>query len=113
MMPSEDIAAAWRLAYARQAASDFEVYDLLCVNPGIDECQRMHYLQMALEKAAKAHYWSTSGIGLPDSKVNRSHRVAEKFLSLVIPGSGPTRAGGARRGEPPRQLRVSMGSRRQ
>jgi hypothetical protein len=83
-MPPADIAAAWRRAYARQAASDFQVYDLLCVSPGVDECQRMHYLQMALEKSAKAHFWSTSGVGTPDSKVNRSHKVAEKFLPLVM-----------------------------
>lgn len=83
MRPS-DVAAAWRRAYARQAASDFRVYDVLCTSPGVDECQRMHYLQMALEKSAKAHFWGTSGVGTPDSKVNRSHKVAEKFLPLVV-----------------------------
>ncbi len=84
MVPSVDIAAAWRLAYARQAVSDFEVYDLLCHSSGIDECQRMHYLQMALEKSAKAHFWGSSGAGSAASKVNRSHKVAEKYLPLVI-----------------------------
>lgn len=84
MVPSGDIAAAWRLAYARQAVSDFEVYDLLCHSPGIHECQRMHYLQMALEKSAKAHFWGSSGAGSAASKVNRSHKVAEKYLPLVI-----------------------------
>lgn len=83
-MTPEDLAMAWRLAYARQAASDFKVYDLLCFSPGVDECQRMHYLQMAMEKAAKAHFWSTGGVAAPDSKVNRSHKVAEKFLPLVM-----------------------------
>jgi hypothetical protein len=45
-MPPVEIAAAWRPADARQAASDFEVYDPLCRSPGIDECQRMHDLQI-------------------------------------------------------------------
>jgi len=84
MAPTADIAARWRKAYARQAASDFAVYDLLCAHGEIDECQRMHHLQMALEKSAKAHFWGPTGANSSDSKVNRSHKVAEKYLPLVV-----------------------------
>lgn len=83
-MTPGNVAAAWRLGYARQAVSDFKVYDLLCVTPVVDECQRMHYLQMALEKSAKAHFWGSSGVGTTESKVNRSHKVAEKLLPVVM-----------------------------
>ena len=83
-MDSREAAAAWRLAYARQALSDFTVYDLLCSQTSVDECQRMHYLQMALEKSAKAHFWNTSGSSGEPSKINRSHRVVEKFLPMVF-----------------------------
>jgi hypothetical protein len=80
----EVVAGSWRRAYARQAASDFAVYDVLCMHPEVEECQRMHYLQMALEKAAKAHFWQTSGSRGDPSSVNRRHRVAEKFLPGVF-----------------------------
>ncbi len=43
----------------------------------------MHYLQMALEKSAKAHFWGTSGVSGGRSKINRSHRVTEKILPTV------------------------------
>lgn len=79
-----EIAAGWRRAYARQSLSDFNVYDLLCATETVDECQRMHYLQMALEKAAKAHFWHSTAAHALSSKVNRSHKVAEKYLPLVM-----------------------------
>lgn len=78
-----DTAGEWRRAYARQANSDFALYDLLCQNGDVEECQRMHYLQMALEKAAKAHYWGTTASSLATSRINKSHKVAEKYLPLV------------------------------
>jgi len=76
-------AQSWRYAYARQAVSDFQVYALLSREGNLPACHRMHYLQMSLEKAAKAHYWSGSGAAATKSKVNRSHEVAQKYLPAV------------------------------
>jgi hypothetical protein len=73
----------WRHTYARQAVSDFEVYTLLSQEGELPACHRMHYLQMSLEKAAKAHFWSGPGAGAAKSKVNRTHQVAEKYLPAV------------------------------
>lgn len=79
-MDSIACAAAWRTAYARQSLSDFVVFEHLCLIDDIPECQRLHYLQMALEKAAKAFFWSGSGSKQVLSKVNTSHDVVETHL---------------------------------
>lgn len=73
-------AAAWSRAFARQAESDFAVYDLLCRHPEIAECQRLHALQMAMEKAVKA------GVALqqpPRLDIHR-HDVVEKSLGFIV-----------------------------
>lgn len=82
MEPSES-AAAWRRAYARQAISDFEVYDHICKAGTISECHRLHYLQMALEKSAKAFFWAGPGSNQDYSKVNSQHKVVKKYLPDV------------------------------
>lgn len=41
-------------AFARQACSDFDTYDHL-LKGNLPACHHLHYLQMAVEKAAKAH----------------------------------------------------------
>jgi len=86
MEPSES-AASWRRAYARQALSDFEVYDHICTAQTIPECQRLHYLQMALEKSAKAFFWNGPGSNIDASKVkpstNRIHDVVATYLPVV------------------------------
>lgn len=56
---------------------------------------------MALEKAAKAHFWNSPGVSGESTKVNRSHRVAEKFLPTVYKAhwfrsNGGTRIPGSR-----------------
>lgn len=43
----------------------------------------MHYLQMALEKAAKAYFWHGDGTGQTRSRINRRHNVVEKQLPSV------------------------------
>jgi hypothetical protein len=44
-------------AFARQAGSDLDVFDVLAAQnrAGVPECHPLHYLQMAAEKVAKAH----------------------------------------------------------
>lgn len=82
-MTGEEVAAAWRLAYARQSLSDFQTLDVLAAGH-VDDCQRMHALQMAMEKAAKAHFWASGPTDASEPKVNRSHKVAEKYLPVVF-----------------------------
>ncbi|GEM_PF-562943 len=43
----------WRRGYARQAISDFRVFEKVC-ELGVPVCHQLHYLQMASEKMAKA-----------------------------------------------------------
>lgn len=44
----------WSRAYALQAMSDLRTYDIL-FRTDVDDCQLLHYLQMATEKVAKAY----------------------------------------------------------
>lgn len=43
----------------------------------------MHYLQMALEKSAKAHFWMTDGSGTDESRINTQHQVIARILPRV------------------------------
>jgi hypothetical protein len=47
---------SWSTAFRKQAQSDFELYLLINKDPKVPMCHHLHYLQMALEKIAKAHY---------------------------------------------------------
>src|SRR5580700_5907782 len=49
-LPSE-----WALGYARQASADFETFETLQTLPGIPNCHKLLFLQMACEKLCKAH----------------------------------------------------------
>ena len=70
---------AWRSGYARQALSDYRTYKILVAAREADECQRLHYLQMCLEKLAKSCYYAGKG-SLPSS-IQTNH----KFIAKVIP----------------------------
>lgn len=83
-MEAKDVASKWRELFARQAVSDFEVYAVLTEKSGLPNCHRLHYLQMALEKSAKAHFWGGPGAGSRSSKEARIHDVAEKYLPRVF-----------------------------
>ncbi len=74
--------ALWRRGFAKQAYSDHLTYLSLCKNKAIDECQRLHYLQMSLEKLAKSHLYfiSRTPASIPPS-IQSSH----KFIAKVIP----------------------------
>lgn len=47
------IRSEWADAFAAQSRSDFQVY--LILPAGVEECHKLHYLQMAGEKIAKAY----------------------------------------------------------
>ncbi len=87
------ISAALRRAYARQALSDWEVYDWLLLAAHLPACHRLHALQMALEKAAKAHVAPdlVPGVSIDPMK----HGVVAKVLPVyyrhrLAEGRGPT-----------------------
>lgn len=83
----------WPQAFARQACSDFETRDLLLQQPGLPQCHQLHYLQMALEKVAKAHYMAR---GDSPAVLQRSHGYIAKGIKIIVqdalartPGSKP------------------------
>jgi hypothetical protein len=83
-MTSDECSAAWRKAYSRQALSDFVVYEHLCLIEGVPECQQLHHLQMALEKASKAFFADGDGANQWSSKVYTSHDVVSVHLFKVF-----------------------------
>ena len=48
-------AEEWSYAFARQARADLDAYNALSRSPDLPPCQRLHFLQMACEKASKAY----------------------------------------------------------
>jgi len=67
-------------AFAAQAASDLDAYDVLAGSP-LPSSHRLHYLQMWLEKLCKAYLW------LPDvaaEDLRHKHNVVDKVLPRII-----------------------------
>lgn len=52
--PEQPTRILWARAYARQARSDRDIYEIL-VKQGAPRCHQVHYLQMAAEKVAKGY----------------------------------------------------------
>jgi len=71
----------WSRAYAKQGASDLSVYKFLSA-PGanISDCHRLHYLQMAGEKVAKAYQFRHTQKRLEDLLSN--HVALPEFINL-------------------------------
>jgi hypothetical protein len=72
--------ATWSQAFAVQAGSDLDAYNLLAGSP-LPVCHRLHYLQMWLEKLCKAYLW------LPDTgndELRSKHNVVAKVLPRLI-----------------------------
>ncbi len=67
----------WASAFAEQGSSDLLVYEILS-EANVPSCHRLHYLQMATEKIAKA-YQVAGGHWSPRKK---SHSVAVEFVKL-------------------------------
>ena len=65
-MPSTD--KDWARSYARQALSDLNVREIL-IQANAHKCHRLHFLQMAAEKACKAHLIMANG----HEKVRKTH----------------------------------------
>ncbi len=67
-------------AYAAQSRSDFAVYRLYLVDA--EECHRLHYLQMACEKIAKA-YRLRNPVSFSFDDLY-SHVVFSKFIIVFL-----------------------------
>lgn len=81
----------WSQAFARQACSDFEVWDRLLQEDDLPQCHRLHYLQMAMEKAAKAHLVA---VGSDAGPLQSSHAYIAKVVPIIVrDGLGRTPGG--------------------
>ena len=68
---------SWRIAYFIQAQNDYGVFRELKRRADIAMCQKLHYLQMATEKLAKAFLSPPSGARPP-----RVHTALVRFLRM-------------------------------
>jgi len=66
-------------AFAIQGASDFRLYqNVLCKSDEVETCHKLHYLQMACEKIAKAYMCKDENIAI--SKIITSHVAFSRFI---------------------------------
>ena len=72
----------WDDAYATQARSDFAVYRGALTQSGVEECHRLHYLQMACEKTAKAYRLRDTDESIEEAR--RSHVAFSKFIEGYV-----------------------------
>lgn len=70
----------WSSAFAKQACSDFDARERLCTSD-LPACHQLHYLQMALEKAAKAHLIAAHA---DPEKLQTSHAHIAKQIPLIV-----------------------------
>lgn len=75
----------WARAYAKQSASDFQIYEHLLAQPGVPVCHKLHYLQMACEKIAKAYQFRD--MATAESKLTTSHIAFSKFINSYLTSS--------------------------
>jgi len=75
---AEAIDVSWARGYARQALSDLRIREVLAAE-NAEKCHRLHFLQMAAEKACKAHLVSQNG----HENVRKSHAYIAKNLPLI------------------------------
>jgi hypothetical protein len=83
-MVRRELQRMWADAFARQARSDKQTYEVLCKQPGLPECHRLHYLQMFLEKLCKVHLWRDWGPIQGRPEFLTSHGVIAKALPLAV-----------------------------
>ena len=74
----------WGRAYARQAQADVDTWDHL-VGSSLPECQKLHFMQMACEKLAKAHLYKAGARpeGLQGSHGFRGENVRVGVLKVA------------------------------
>ncbi len=68
----------WADAYARQGASDLRVYKQWLAVNGVPVCHKLHYLQMACEKLAKAYLLRYSSAS--EESLRTSHVAFPSFI---------------------------------
>lgn len=68
----------WADAFARQARSDMAVCELLLPINKLERCHKLHYLQMACEKIAKAYRLRDMGMTIEETE--SSHKAFSKFI---------------------------------
>lgn len=71
---------SWPEAFAAQARSDLEAFDLLSKS-NLPVCHRLHYLQMWLEKLCKAYLWLPN---VGSEELRGRHAVVEKVLPRMV-----------------------------
>jgi hypothetical protein len=76
-----DTREEWARAYALQALSDLRARDA-AVRSGLEKCHRLHFLQMASEKACKAYLTKVNG----HESVRKTHAYVERVLPLIARG---------------------------
>jgi hypothetical protein len=86
IVPSPHSDKEWAKAYAKQGKSDLDVYALLSSLPddgsAVASCHRLHYLQMAAEKIAKAFRFMNTGETL--EALLTSHAASKEFLNAYF-----------------------------
>lgn len=75
-MPATD--EDWARAYAKQALSDLDMRERLALT-NAPKCHRLHFLQMAAEKACKAHLTAKNG----HENVRKTHAYVERNLPIM------------------------------
>jgi len=70
----------WADTFAMQSRSDFQVY--LKLPAEVEDCHKLHYLQMAGEKIAKAYRLRDTQVGLEDAM--KSHVAFSQFASSML-----------------------------
>jgi hypothetical protein len=68
----------WAKAYAKQALSDLRAREAL-VRASVEKCHRLHFLQMAAEKACKAYLTIANG----HTNVRKRHAYVAKHLPTI------------------------------
>ncbi len=72
----------WAATYAMQARSDFEVYKILTQLEEVEACHRLHYLQMACEKIAKAYRLRDTETSLENAQTR--HVAFADFIEIYL-----------------------------
>jgi hypothetical protein len=71
----------WSVAFAVQACSDFDARDQLLQSHLLPQCHQLHYLQMAMEKTAKAHLIEG---GSDPMVIQASHAYIAKVIPIIV-----------------------------
>ena len=66
-----------------QAEADLDAYELLA-SSSLPICQRLHFLQMWLEKLAKAYLWSDLSGGTYPVEFRTLHNVVAKVVPALV-----------------------------